>query len=1163
MKKNELVYFPVFGGKRKSLLTMKLSLIFLFACFMQVSATVYSQGTKFSFEVKNKQIEDVLREIENKSEFRFFYQREQVDVERKIDLNISDRTVEEILPILFKGQDVAFDVRQDNLILIKSDNTIPENVNIVELQQQQQQIVSGLVTDDGGQPLPGVNIVIKGTTIGTVSDVDGKYTFASIDPDVTLIFSFIGYVSQEIPVQGRKVIDVTLTMDALGLDEVVVVGYGSQQKESLTGAISNIQSDEILTTKTASVATMVQGKIPGLMIRKVSGLPGAFNSMISVRGFGAPLLVIDGVIRDEMSDFERLNPEDIESISVLKDASAAVYGMNADNGVLIVTTKSGKAGKTKVNYNVAYDYKQPTNAGNLNTVDAYHYRLYKNEMRKNYRQPQAFSDIELEKWRLGTEPGYQDYDWYNNVIANGRGNWRHNVSISGGNEAITHYSSFSFLEDKGILMHNETNRYKKFNVRTAFDANIAKGLTFSVKVAGKYDVQVQPPQSYFWIYKQMYVSDRGIGPYTLATRDSNEKHYSSVPAEGVNVFAKMNPAGNGGDGYDRTKNYQYQLSGEMAYDLPFVEGLKVSVLGAFDGNFNQHKLLRGSYSLYDYMTDALKNTTQASIQEDMSHFNRIDVQTKISYENTFGESHKISALLVNELRQLSRKNVFGWRQYDQIFTHDILDQASTTNQRTAGGYDEQAYLSYIGRFNYAYKGKYLFEFAFREDGSYRYAPEQRWAFFPSGSIGWRVSEESFMDKFPIVSNLKIRGSYGKMGADAGDPFQYVPGYSLSDIAGGAILSPGQLILGMVPPGVVNNNLTWIKTETADIGIDVGILDGKWGLVADIFQKTRNGLLATRATSVPNTFGASFPEENLESDKYKGFELEIRHKNSIRDFSYSFSANLTYARRFLEKKERAPYQSTWEVWKDDDNGDGRIQGRTWGYTADGIYNSLEEYETAPLIGGTRGNSYGLPGTQRVVDVNGDGVINSDDQLPNRWANDINPPLQYGLSMLASWKNFDFTMVMQGASLFTYPVNASDIYGYKTYPSMWTFWEDRWHTADPNANPFDPSTKWTPGTYAPLQDSWRGTTQGTSTDLWRIRADYLRIKTVELGYNVPAQIVKKAHFQNLRLAVNVVNLHTFVADKKMKMFDPEVEAGAWDAGLTYPIMREFNFILSVNF
>jgi hypothetical protein len=367
---------------------------------------------------------------------------------------------------------------------------------------------------------------------------------------------------------------------------------------------------------------------------------------------------------------------------------------------------------------------------------------------------------------------------------------------------------------------------------------------------------------------------------------------------------------------------------------------------------------------------------------------------------------------------------------------------------------------------------------------------------------------------------------------------------------------------MIPPGIINQNLTWINTKTTDIGVDLSLWKGKLGVVADIFKKSREGLLATRASAVPNTLGATFPQENLNSDEIKGFEVEVSHKSKIGDVNFGVSANITYSRSFRLYVERSPYQSTWDIWKDGNAGNGRIQGRGWANKRDGIFSNITEYETAPLIGGTNGNSYGLPGTQKVVDVNGDGRINDDDQLPIRWDYNLNPPLQFGMNMNASWKGIDFNMMLQGASMFTSYINGGDTWGYKTYRSMWDFWLDRWTQVDPSVNPFDPAAQWIPGEYAPLQGNWTGTTQGTNTDLWNIPATYARIKNFEIGYTLPNDLTRKAYLKDVRFSVNIVNLATFTK-KRLKMVDPEREVGDYNAGLTYPLMREFNFTLSVNF
>ncbi|HEU4607855.1 MAG TPA: TonB-dependent receptor, partial [Chitinophagaceae bacterium] len=389
---------------------------------------------------------------------------------------------------------------------------------------------------------------------------------------------------------------------------------------------------------------------------------------------------------------------------------------------------------------------------------------------------------------------------------------------------------------------------------------------------------------------------------------------------------------------------------------------------------------------------------------------------------------------------------------------------------------------------------------------------RRWAFFPSASAGWLLSEEPFIrNKFSFLSNLKLRGSYGLMGEDAGDPFQYLAGYQFSNIAGGYVFNDGVLTNGMVSPGVVNNNLTWVKTKIANIGIDADMWNRAFGFSVDLFQRNRDGLLATRAQSITNTFGASFPQENLNSDLVRGVELSLRHSAQWGPVKIDLGANLTYSRRYLVHTERAPYASSMQKWLDP-WGNNRYLGREWGYQYDGVYTSIQQYETAPLLGGSLGNSKNLPGSLRIIDANGDGVINGNDQLPIFWAGQYqgyatNPPLQYGFNVTAGWKNFDLNLLLQGAALFTVFTSPNDVWGYNRYPTIWSRYTDRWHTADPSADPFDPATQWVPGYWPALKSVFTGTTDGLTTDRWRHKANYMRIKSLEIGYNIPARILAR--------------------------------------------------------
>ena len=1033
----------------------------------------------------------------------------------------------------------------------------------------QQRTISGKVTDSEDNSLPGVTITINGTTNGTTTNTNGEYTLPNVPNNATLVYSFVGMETQEIEVQGRSVINVVMTEENIGIEEVVAIGYGTQRKETLTGSVASIESEELVATKSNTLASSIQGKIPGVQIRQQTSEPGVFNSRISIRGFGEPLLVIDGVVRDDMSDFERLNPEDIESVSVLKDAAASIYGMNAANGVFIVTTKKGKVGKTQFSLNTMYTAATPTVFEHQSLADAYTKNFMFNEMSRNSDLSLPISESELEKWRLGTEPGYTSYDWMNGMMNKWVTSGTTTFNASGGSEGVRFFTSFGYNNDNGYFKINENEQYHKYTFRTNVDATLAKGLKATISFYGRYENQVQPTQGVFWIYKRTMMNDPGIGPYPLTPDGGVDKsHLSRVPAENTNPIAELS---RDISGYDRNLRFQYQSSVNVNYEAPFLKGLTLNVLAAYDGNNGDRRRLSKPFQLYDYKTnEPVGSPGLVTFNNTITTMVRTNVQSRITYKTTIAEAHNISATLVNEVRKIDNNRLSGQRQYDDLYTTDILDQASLTNQNTTGSRGEQAYVSYLGRFNYDYKNKYLLEFSFREDGSYRYAPEQRWAFFPAVSAGWRIAEEDFIkNNLPIVSNLKLRGSWGQSGYDAGNAFEFVEGYEFTNISGGYVFNDGVLTLGMVPPGIVNNNLTWVKTSTTDVGFDLDLWRGKLGFVFDYFERLEEGLLATRVSSVPNTFGASFPQENLNSQKTKGFDFNISHKNNIGKFNYGVNANFTLSRLFYLHRERAPYRSTWQHWRDNNDGDGRMTGRQLIYERDGIVTSVTDVEMAPLMGGNRGNSLMLPGMDLIVDVNGDGVINGNDQQFDMFSNSgffgdaLNPPLQFGLNLYASYMNFDFSMGLAGASMFSMGKSRNDQWGYQTrYSSFWEKYLDRWHTQDPTANPFDPATVWIPGEWEALTANPNNQTSGLATDKWQMDATFLRAKNVELGYTVPGNVIRKIGLTGVRAYVNVFNLFTLV-NKNLKDVDPERAEGAYRTSNTYPLMRTFNFGLEVKF
>jgi TonB-linked SusC/RagA family outer membrane protein len=1141
---------------RKTISIMRLTVLFLLIGIgVSYAEATYSQSTQLSLTLNNKSIKDVFTEIEKNSEYIFFYYDNALDVNRRVSINVRNQTVDKILDKLFEATDNTY-VIEDRQIFIsrKAPAAITPPAYRLESLQQQTRIVTGTVKDESGEPLIGVNVSVKGTSIGSITNLDGQFSITQTPQGSTLVVSYVGYMTQEIETGNTANFIITLREDSQALSEVVVVGYGTQKKETLSGAVTAISSEEITTTKTENVINNIQGKMSGLLIRQQTGEPGVFDNMVSIRGYGNPLVVIDGVTRaldTGTSELAQLNSDDIESISILKDASASIYGMNAANGVIIVTTKKGQDGKAKVSYANLFGIKGAT--GMEFTVDAYTYRVMANEMQRNIGATATYSDEILEKYR-NNEPGYTDHNWLDMFLHDWAFQQQHNISVRGGSERVKYFNSFAYTEDNGLLKGGN-QYYRRFNFRTNTTADITKDLQLNVSVSGRLDNSQAPRDEFQWVYKILMINDRGKDYHTIA----NENHLTAIEPELKNAYALADPDI---DGYRRYKNFQYQSTVELTYKVPFVKGLTVGVLGSFDGRENNESKLHKTYDLYDYYTDAYVVTNGAgTYTNSLRLYQKVHARGQVNYIRSF-KHHNLSLLGVAELTSTRMDRLEGSRRYVDFFTHDIIDQGTATTASNTGAREYGRLAAYLGRINYDYASKYLLEIVARYDGSYRYAPSKRWAFFPSASIGWRISEEGFIkDLLPVISNLKLRASYGKSGMDAGNAFEYVAGYTAQSNRG-YVFSDGEMTTGMIPPGVVNDNLTWITSTTSNAGFDLDIWAGKLGIVFDLFQRKNEGLLATRIQSVPNTFGATFPQENINSTLNQGVEIAVSHRSKVgNDFKYMLSANVTYARLKELHYERASYTSSWDKWK---NGrEDRYTGRMWLYEYDGQYTSLEQYETAPLLGSTQGNSKMLPGSYAIVDLNGDGIINGDDQVPDNWTyGTVNPPLQYGFILSTSYKSFDLNALFQGAAGYSINYRNNDIWGYGRYPTLHEKFLDRWHTVSITDDPYNPATSWIPGFYPALRSNTTNTTDDYLIDIWRPNAAYLRLKNIEVGYSIPQQIIQKLGLSSARIFINGFNLLTFCR-RELRDADPERQEKSWDANAAYPLMKSYNIGFNINF
>lgn len=1025
-----------------------------------------------------------------------------------------------------------------------------ELVGSTNIDQQKKQI-TGTIVDVNGESIIGANVVEKGTTNGTVTNVDGKFTL-SIEGNAILQVSYIGYRSQEVNSAGKNYFNIMMEEDSQALDEVVITGYGTQKKETLTGAVSTISASDIVSTKSTNTMINMQGKLPGLLYRPSSGEPGDFGGALSIRGFETPVIVIDGVVRDRggVQDLSQLNSEDIESISMLKDASAAIYGMNAANGVIIVTTKKGKNEKVRFSYSGLMGVNNPSGLPEIMT--AYEHRVITNEMHRNVGNPNFYSEEILEKFKNG-EPGYTNWDWidmYFHKITPPK--YTHNISARGGSDKFNFFSSIGYANDKGIVKSNIQN-YDRYTIRNTITASLTDNLDMNFMISGRLDKKRAMNMIFFDLYRVLMINDRGVGPFT------ESGHYSAIPPDNINPETLVNLDDSG---YRNWRNTVLNSQIDFTYSAPFLKNLTLNLLGAYDSQSSNFSRLQRQVDLYDYHTDVFVQKSRSSnhYSNNTYSFEKAYVKFQANYDFKY-KDHSFSLMGVAEASQERLDNLAGGRQYSDIYTIDVLDFATQNTQTNSGNREFRRFAGVLGRLNYDYKSKYLLEAMVRRDGSYRYAPGKRWATFPSVSVGWRISEEDFFrDNISFISDLKLRASYGKSGFDQGSPFEYIAAYSL-DNSRNYIFNEGEYTSGMRAPGVVNDHLSWVTSDLYNAAFDAVFLNGKITTTLEYYERHNNGLLGSRISEVPNTFGASFPQENINSTMNKGLDFSFKYRDILGDFGYSVGANITFARHKQVHLERSPYTSQFDRWS---NG---VENRytdiySWMAEYDGHYASLEELETAPLHGGDLGNYLMLPGSFKVRDLNGDGRVDGNDFHLEGWQSNTNPPLQFGFPIELTYKSWDMTMLFTGSSLFSVNMVPYDIWGYGRNPSTPKWFQDRWHPADPEADRWDPNTVWIPGKYAPLRPDNTGTSENYETSLFRPKVTYFRLKSAEIGYTIPQSAINRFGIENTRLFLNGFNLYTF-ASKLLRQYDPERFAGIYDAGMSNPTMRTFNFGVNITF
>lgn len=1151
MKKNVIgLIFPGRGKLKKLFLIMKLTTIFIIALTMHLSATVYSQSTKFSLDFKDKTVREVFNMIENQSRFRFFFNDDFKLIDEKVNLNVSGVSVEAILDQLFLNSEISYKVLSNDLIVL----TVGENPTVAD----QGKTVKGKVVDPSGLPLPGVTVYFKGTTGGTITNPDGTFTLPVPENGKTLVFSFVGMATKEIALGDQTTFNVTLEESSIGLDEVIAIGYGTQKKESLTGAITGVTTEDLERVHSSTVSSALAGKLAGVTFRMPDGRPGS-SANIQIRNMGDPLYVIDGIQKDA-GHFNNISPNDIASISVLKDASAAIYGVRAANGVVVVTTKRGKLG-TKNTINVdAYTGWQNWSRF-PSTVGAYEWMNGKADAEMNQFGKTDITAAELEKWKAGTDPAYRSFNWYDFIIQPNSPQTSINVNTTGGSDKINYYLSVTRVDQNSVLGREFT--FGRTNIQSNIDAIITKRLKVGVQINGRVETRDNPGVpggDDYWAPRFALFRNR---PTERPFANDNPEYINNIGhmAENWGLLTKKN------SGYwtEDWRVLHTNFIGE--YDTP-IKGLKAKGTYSY---YIADKLMNGheyTYDAYSYFpeTDTYK-VTFANLnpwRERGTHkvFETV-LQGQLNYAKEVGK-HNFAATFVAE--RINRHELDVWvHAVPKTNALPILQFADMDTYNDADW--EEARIGYIGRFNYNYADKYYLEVSGREDAAWKFVSDKRWGFFPSMSAGWRITEEKFAKNLLGNSSfdLKLRGSYGELGDDninmgigSGDSryigaFAYIPGYNYGT---STVIIDGQVVKGSRDRGVPITSITWFTSKITDIGADYSLINGKLSGSVDYFYRKRDGLRGNKYdVLVPSEIGYSLPDENVNSDAVMGAETSLNYDGNVGKFTYSIGGNISYARHQSLDSYKPRFSNSWDHYRN--SGENRYSGIFWGYETIGQFQSMDEINNYTVNNDGQGNKTMLPGDLIYKDVNGDGLINGYDQRPIGFPRDRNPILNFGFNLSMAYAGFDFKADLSGGSMYSYNQEWEMRNAFQNTGNLLkVFYDDRWQ----RENPLDLNSAWIPGKFPALRFNDSGhNNNNKQSSFWLTNMSYLRLRTMEFGYTLPKTLVEKVNIQKARFYVNTYNLFSFDQLKKLGV-EPEIMD---TNGLQYPQNRLVNIGVNLSF
>lgn len=1144
--------------------TFALSLIFC----LQVSASSFSQGKKVSLDLTNVSLKEALNVLCKKADFRLLYNESDVAVSKTITLVNSEIAVSDALNLLLKDTQLNFRELDNNLIVITAQSSaVAADIT-----------VKGQVTDATGNGMPGVSVKLKDAAVATSTDQSGRFGI-QVPENGVLVFSYMGFVTQEVPVNNRTLINIKLVENSQALSEIVVVGYGTQKKAVVSGAVTSVQGDVLAKTPTVNLSNSLAGRLPGVTAIQASGEPGYDGSAIRIRGVNSlgnnnALIVIDGV-PDRAGGLERINPNDVESVSVLKDASAAIYGSRAANGVILITTKQGKSGVPQFSYDFGFGLQQPTRTPKMSNSSQYAEIL--NELKifgadlpseqwnaawqsikstGSYVRTDngntinaAYRPDEMQMLRDGSDPlRYPNTDWFSTTLKNWSPQQRHNMQINGGTDNVKYLVSLGYLDQDGYYKNSATG-YQQYDLRVNFEAKLGKYVTTTFGLTGREEARNFSTVGASDIFRMLMrgkPTEVEVWPNGLPGRDIEFGYNPYVITTDLT-------------GYNRDRRDYFQSTGKLEIKIPGVEGLKVTGTAAIDKFAGRQKNWATPWTLYEwdkvsFEADGVTPVLVGSVRSQRSDASLTETaggQLAINLMGMINYDKKINDHTFNVMAGITKEKVNndGFSASRRYFLSTALQElvGGSDREQTVGNpgspYDlfNRARLSYFGRAGYNYKEKYLAEFLWRVDGSYIFPEDKRFGFFPGVSLGWRISEEPFFkNNVSFVNNLKLRGSWGQMGAEAyfGDAlaeYQY-----LSTMGFGNYVINDQLSQTLIENTVPNFEFGWEVANNANIGLDATFLDNKLSLEVDAFYNKRTNILISRGNSIPGSSGITdkLPPVNLGKVDNKGYEFKLSWNDRAGEFNYGLSVNGGYSKNKIVFWDETPGAPDWQ------RSTGMPTNTELVYQYDGVFKDQAAIDANTLDYSAFTGKL-LPGDMKFKDINGDGILNGDDQVRSDKTN--TPTFTGGFNLNISYKNFDLSALIQGATGGVQIVGLTESGEIGNYLE-WSYL-NRWSIDQPSSE------------YPRLSN--RGQTYFTDTNnaarntYWMRSNNYIRLKNVELGYTLPKELLARVGVKSLRVYVNGLNLFTL---DKIGIWDPE---STNSSAQYYPQARVINTGIKATF